>query len=67
MENRKFAVTAFQKFAAEYLVTTYWSCYCIKFIKRLNEDLRLQLLGKNPKFLSDRTFKLVGKHLNRGG
>ena len=38
----------------------YW--YCIKFIQRLDEGLRLQLLGKNLKLLPSYTFKLVSKN-----
>ena len=47
-------------------IRDYLSCYCIKFKKRLDEGLRLQLLAKNLEFLSGYIFKLIGKNLNEG-
>ena len=37
----------------------YRLCYSIKFIITLNEGLRLQLLGKTLKFLTDFAYKLL--------
>ena len=49
------------------MVINHVTGYCIKFLKRLNDGLRLQLLGQKTGFLTGYTFKLVDKNFELGG